>query len=80
MKQEGDIIVYGGASFVSGLFQQGLLDEFHLFINPVAIGKGLSVFNNLLQNRKLKLLHARASLTVWRYWFIKRFNVFIKCS
>jgi len=59
-KPGGDIIVYGGANFVSGLFQQGLIDEFYLFINPVAIGKGLSIFNNLRQNRQLKLQHARA--------------------
>ena len=33
-----DIIVYGGASFDSSLIRAGLTDEFHLFINPVAIG------------------------------------------
>ena len=58
-KPGGDIIVYGGAGFVSGLFQQGLIDEFHLFINPVAIGKGLSIFNTLPESRKLKLMHAQ---------------------
>ena len=29
-----DIIVYGGASFDSSLIKEGLIDEFHLFINP----------------------------------------------
>jgi dihydrofolate reductase len=28
------IIIYGGASFDSSLFRAGLIDEFHLFINP----------------------------------------------
>jgi len=36
--------VYGGATFVSSLIQAGLIDEFNLFVNPVAIGKGLHVF------------------------------------
>ena len=34
-----DIIVYGGATFDSFLIKAGLIDEFHLFINPAAIGK-----------------------------------------
>jgi dihydrofolate reductase len=39
-----DIPVYGGASFVSSLIQAGLIDELHLFVNPVAIGEGMRVF------------------------------------
>jgi dihydrofolate reductase len=44
--QGKDIVVYGGASFVSSLIEQGLIDEFNLFINPVAIGHGLRVFTS----------------------------------
>src|ERR687892_490459 len=37
-----DIIVYGGATFDSSLIKAGgLIDEFHLFVNPAAIGNGL---------------------------------------
>jgi dihydrofolate reductase len=44
--QEGkDIIVYGGATFVSALIRYRLIDEFHLFINPTAIGNGMAIFN-----------------------------------
>jgi dihydrofolate reductase len=39
-----DIIVYGGATFVSSLIQHGLIDEMNLFVNPVAIGSGMQVF------------------------------------
>jgi riboflavin biosynthesis pyrimidine reductase len=41
MKSEDgrNIIVYGGASFDSSLIKAGLVDEFHLFINPTAIGR-----------------------------------------
>ena len=52
--QDGqDIIAYGGATFVSALIKAGLIDEFHLFINPAAIGNGLQIFDGR-QNLKLK--------------------------
>ncbi|GAB3503104.1 dihydrofolate reductase family protein [Emticicia fontis] len=55
-KQEGkDIIVYGGSSFVANLVQAGLIDEFYLFINPVALGNGESVFSNLQDWQRFKL-------------------------
>jgi dihydrofolate reductase len=55
-EQEGkDIIVYGGSSFVASLIQAGLIDEFHLFINPVALGHGESVFSELAHYKQLKL-------------------------
>jgi dihydrofolate reductase len=54
----GDIIVYGGASFVSSLVEEGLIDEYHLFVNPSAIGKGLGIFGGLAQQRKFALKQA----------------------
>jgi dihydrofolate reductase len=39
-----DIVVYGGATFVSSLIERGLIDEMNLFVNPVAIGNGMRVF------------------------------------
>jgi len=45
-KQPGkDIMVYGGANFASSLISLNLVDEYYIFRNPVAIGKGLSIFN-----------------------------------
>ncbi len=41
-----DILVYGGASFVSSLIENGLVDEFHLVVNPVAIGNGMRIFTS----------------------------------
>ena len=55
-KQDGgDIIAYGGATFVSSLIKHGLIDEFHLFINPVAIGNGMAIFKELDYNQNLRL-------------------------
>ncbi len=51
-----DLMVYGGTSFVAALISEGLIDEFHLFINPVALGQGVPVFNVLGKWQHLKLL------------------------
>jgi dihydrofolate reductase len=56
-RQDGkDIIAYGGATFVSALIKHGLIDEFHLFINPTAIGNGMSIFKELNNKQNLRLL------------------------
>ena len=57
-KDGKDIIVYGGATFVSNLIKEKLIDEFHLVINPTAIGRGLSIFGNLEDRLKLKLVQS----------------------
>jgi dihydrofolate reductase len=52
-KQPGkDIMVYGGAAFVSSLISQNLIDEYYIFRRPVAIGRGLSIFK---EQKVLKL-------------------------
>jgi dihydrofolate reductase len=55
-----DIIVYGGASFDSSLIRAGLIDEFHLFINPVAIGNGMTIFKDLNEIQKFSLIKSVA--------------------
>jgi dihydrofolate reductase len=50
-----DIIVYGGSSFVSALVKEQLIDDFHLFVNPIVIGKGTRVFDRLENWNQLKL-------------------------
>jgi len=39
-----DILVYGGADFVSSLISLNLVDEYYLIVSPVAIGAGLPIF------------------------------------
>jgi dihydrofolate reductase len=41
-----DMIVYGGAGFVSSLIENSLIDELNFFVNPVGIGNGLRVFKS----------------------------------
>jgi dihydrofolate reductase len=52
-----DIIVYGGATFVSSLIEHGLIDELNFFVNPVAIGSGMRVFKG---KKPLKLAASTA--------------------
>jgi dihydrofolate reductase len=55
-----DIIVYGGASFDSSLIKEKLIDEFYFFINPVAIGNGMSIFKDLNEIQKYTLVESKA--------------------
>lgn len=52
-----DIVVYGGATFVSSLLDHGLIDEMNLFVNPVAIGNGMRIFKG---KKPLKLAASKA--------------------
>jgi dihydrofolate reductase len=54
-----DIIVYGGASFDSSLIKEKLIDEFYLFINPVAIGNGMTIFKDLNEIQKYTLIESK---------------------
>ena len=58
--EEGkDIIVYGGPTFVSSLIRAGPIDEFHLLVNPTALGTGRSMFKDI--DRKLDLCLEKAT-------------------
>lgn len=58
-KEGNDIIAYGGSGFVSSLINAGLVDEFHLFINPTAIGNGMPIFATLSQRQQLNPVSAK---------------------
>ncbi len=58
-KSGGDMIAYGGGKFVSSLIQHNLIDEYHLFINPTAIGNGLPIFKELNQYLNLELMECK---------------------
>ena len=53
-----DIIVYGGAGFVSSLIKEGLIDEYHLFVNPTAIGNGMTIFKSLDRTQKFSVIQS----------------------
>ncbi len=54
-----DLVIYGSGSIVSAFANLGLIDEYHLFVNPVALGKGKPLFKDLNDRHELKLLKIR---------------------
>jgi dihydrofolate reductase len=59
-KQNGeDILVFGGAGFVSSLIKEGLIDEYHLIVNPTAISNGMTIFNSLDGIQKFTPIEAK---------------------
>lgn len=62
LKQQagGDLIVYGGGEFVASLVKEGLIDEYHLFINPTALGTGMPIFDQVRANYALQLIKSTA--------------------
>ena len=65
-----DLLVYGGAGFVSSLIKNDLIDEYHFLVNPVAIGEGMTIFGELGRYFKLKQIRAtpyECGITVHNY-------------
>ncbi|MES1177972.1 MAG: dihydrofolate reductase family protein [Myxococcales bacterium] len=54
------LIAYGGANFARELIKHDLIDEYRLVVHPVALGKGLAVFDGLEKQLDLKLLSSTA--------------------
>jgi dihydrofolate reductase len=54
-----DLLVYGGASFDSSLIQEKLIDEFYLFVNPLIMGNGKTIFKDLKEIQKLTLIESK---------------------
>jgi dihydrofolate reductase len=54
-----DILVFGGAGFVSSLIKEGLIDEYHLIINPTAMSNGMTIFNSLDGIRKFTPIQSK---------------------
>ena len=59
-QEGGDLIAYGGADFVSSLIKNNLIDDYHLFVNPVVLGKGMGIFSDIATKQNLKLVEAKA--------------------
>lgn len=59
-KQPGkDMVIYGSGSIVSAFMNLGLIDEYHLFVNPIVLGRGKPLFRDLNDKHKLKLTETK---------------------
>ena len=58
-KQDGNnIIAYGGAGFVTSLIREDLIDDYYLFVNPTAVGNGMTIFADAGGYRQLRLVES----------------------
>jgi len=47
-EQQGkNIVAWGGATFVSSLMNNGLVDEVRLMVNPIILGGGKALFKDV---------------------------------
>jgi dihydrofolate reductase len=58
-----DMIAYGGATFAQALTRLGLVDEYRLVFQPVALGEGLPLFKGLQAPLRFELVDAQAYST-----------------
>ncbi len=66
-----DMLAWGGATFAQSLSRLGLVDEYRLILQPVALGQGLPLFKDLTAPLRLDLVEAQtyptgAALHVYR--------------
>jgi dihydrofolate reductase len=56
-KQKGeDILLFGSPTATHLLIEQNLIDGFWLFVNPIILGQGVSLFKDIKDKIYLKLL------------------------
>ena len=67
-----DIIVYGGAAFVASLIEQNLIDEYHLFISPVAVDKGMTIFTSKTNLKLVNTTAFKCGIVVLQYESLKK--------
>ncbi len=58
LKQEpgSEIALFGSPSATHALIEQGLIDGYWLFVNPIILGQGIPLFTGIKDKIKLKLL------------------------
>jgi len=54
-----DIVIFGSSDLSVYLMQADLIDEFRIFINPVALGGGKTLFKSINKRYNLKLLNVK---------------------
>jgi dihydrofolate reductase len=60
MKQESmDMAILGSGSIVAQLAPEGLIDEFQIVMNPIALGAGKTMFEGMTSALRLRLLRSR---------------------
>ena len=59
-QQEGkNILIFGSPRASQSLLNEGLIDEFWLFVNPIILGRGMPLFKDITGTTKLKLVESK---------------------
>jgi dihydrofolate reductase len=61
LKQQGgkSILIFGSPRASQSLLNEGLIDEFWLFVNPIILGKGMPLFKDITGTTKLKFVESK---------------------
>src|SRR6266542_2044047 len=54
-----DMTILGSGSIVTQFAEQGLIDEYHFMVDPVALGDGTPIFKGMKHKLDLKLTNAK---------------------
>lgn len=55
----GDMVLFGGASLAAHFVKNNLVDEFRIKLEPVILGTGKSLYQNLSSRVRLKLIRSK---------------------
>jgi dihydrofolate reductase len=55
-----DILVFGSAQLAAGLQNAGLVDEYRLLVNPILLGNGTPLFQNIQVPHALRMVRSRS--------------------
>lgn len=59
-QQEGkDMVIFGGAGIAQSFMRHELIDEYRIMVNPIILGKGKPLFEDMTHRMNLKLLKTR---------------------
>jgi dihydrofolate reductase len=56
---EGNMLLIGSPTLVQSFIREKLIDEYRINVNPVIIGRGIPLFENINERANLKLLNTR---------------------
>ena len=54
-----NILIFGSPRASQSLLNEGLIDEFWLFVNPIILGKGMPLFKDITGTSTLKFVEAK---------------------
>jgi dihydrofolate reductase len=52
-------VILGSGSIVAPLAGAGLIDEYQVIVNPIALGRGRTMFDGVKERLQLKLIRSR---------------------